>query len=132
MRKILPLLLLIVLTTTISSRAVMAQQPAAKSRVTLTIDYGDGVQKQFSRIAWQAEMTVLDVLKAASRHRRGIRFKYRSSGSTAFLTQIDELTNQGRENNWIYRVNGQLGDRSFAIYELKAGDAILWRFGRYR
>lgn len=126
------MLLLLLLPAALSSRAVNAQQPAAKSRVTLTIDYGDGVQKQFTRIAWQPEMTILDALKAASRHRRGIRFKYRSSGSTAFLTQIDELTNEGQKNNWIYRVNGKLGDRSFAIYQLKAADAILWRFGRYQ
>lgn len=100
--------------------------------MTLTIDYGDGVQKLFNRIPWKAGMTVLDVMNLASKHRRGIRFKYRGSGSTAFLTQLDDLANQGRERNWIYRVNGKLGDRSFAIFKLQAKDSVLWRFGKYQ
>jgi len=38
-----------------------------------------------------------------------------AKGETAFLTQIDELENEGRGRNWIYRVNGELAKKSFAI-----------------
>lgn len=124
--------LLVLLVTLVSTGPLASQDLESRSRVTLTIDYGDGVQKKFSQIPWKAEMTILDVMNRASKHRRGIRFKYRGSGSTAFLTQLDDLANQGRERNWIYRVNGKLGDRSFAVYELRAGDSVLWQFGKYQ
>ncbi len=103
-----------------------------KPTVTVTIDYGDGAQKRFTDIAWKKEMTVLDAMKVAEKHPRGIRMTYRGSGSTALLTKIDDLENEGRGRNWIYRVNGELADRSFGIFELKPGDRVLWRFERYR
>lgn len=103
------------------------EQPAAT--VTLTIDYGDGLQKRFIDIPWRPEMTLLDAMRHAQRHPRGIHFDIRGSGETAFLTRIDDLTNQGAgKKNWIYRVQGKLGDRSFAVYPLNAGDGALWHF----
>jgi hypothetical protein len=101
--------------------------------VTLIVDYGDGVQKRLTDVAWRDGTTVLDVLKFAQRHPRGITFSYRGSQATALLTKIDDLENQGgRGLNWIYQVNGKLADRSFAIFQLQAGDTILWKFDRYR
>ena len=100
--------------------------------LTLVIDYGDGVQKHFLGLACKRGMTVLDVLEAAKQHPRGIRFSYRGKGATAFLTQIDDLKNEGRGKNWIYHVNGKVGDRSFAVFEVKPSDKVLWKFGEYR
>jgi hypothetical protein len=105
-------------------------QALAAKPVSLTVDYGDGVQKRFTAIPWKPGMTVLDVLETARKHPRGIRFKYRGSGSRAFLFQIDDIENEGKGDNWIFRVNGTLGDRSFAIFKLNAGDAVLWEFGK--
>jgi len=100
--------------------------------VKVTIDYGDGFQKRYTQIRWKPKMTVLDVTQAAVRHKRGIKIRYRGKGATAFLTQIDDLKNEGRGRNWLYQVNGKLADRSFAIYSVKSGDAILWKFGKYK
>jgi hypothetical protein len=76
-------------------------------------------------------MTVLDAVRSAEKHPRGIKAEVRSSGSTAFLTQIDDVKNEGSGKNWAYRVNGELGDRSIGIHKLQAGDAVLWRFQEY-
>ena len=106
-------------------------EPAQKP-MRLVIDYGDGVEKHFNSIAWKDGSTVLDVLVAAQKHPRGIKFVHRGKGETAFLTRIDDRENEGRGRNWVYRVNGELADRSFAVRAVKPGDTILWKFGEYR
>ena len=80
----------------------------------------------------EAGSELLDVLEAARKHPRGIRFKYRGSGKRAFLTQIDDVENEGKGNNWIFRVNKKLGEESFAVTAVNAGDVILWEFGEYK
>lgn len=105
-----------------------AEQP--EPTIGLTIDYGDGVQKHFTRLAWKQSMTVLDAMQAAQDHPRGITFRYRGRGSTAFLVQIDDLENQGRDRNWLYQINGKLADRSFAVQTLQPKDQITWEFGQ--
>jgi hypothetical protein len=107
-----------------------AQEPAEAIR--LIVDYGDGVQKHFTALPWKDGMTVLDAMKAAQEHRRGIKLQYRGSGATAFLTQIDDVKNEGADRNWVYRVNDQLADRSFGVFQLKAGDTVLWKFEKGR
>ena len=116
---------------TVVETDVRSDEPDVKT-VLLTVDYGDGVQKKFTSIEWKDKMTILDILKVATKHRRGIRFKYQASGSIALLTSIDDLKNEGGQGkNWIYWVNQKLGERSFAIRSLSAGDHVLWKFGTY-
>jgi hypothetical protein len=110
-------------------------QPAEEARpmpVRLIVDYGDGVEKHFTRIPWREEMTVLDALKKAQDHPRGIRVRWRGQGKTAFVTRIDDLENEGQGSNWIFRVNGKLARQSCGSRTVKPGDTILWRFGAYR
>lgn len=109
-----------------------ADEPAAKKTVKLVIDFGDGFAKQYSALDWKENMTVLDVMNQSKRHPRGIRFEYQGSGETGLLLMIDDLKNEGRGRNWIYRVNEKLGDRSFAIYPVAAGDVVLWKFSEYK
>ena len=118
---------------------VLATAPAGtadetKSKyVRLVIDFGDGVEKHFTQLQWKDKMTVLDAMQQARQHRRGIRFEHRGKGATLLLTQVDDVKNQGSGGeNWIYRVNQKVGDRSIAIYPLKSGDTILWKFETYR
>ena len=79
-------------------------------------------------------MTVLDVLKAAQEHSHGISFSVRNSGETAMVTKVDDLTNQKGApdaKNWIFWINGRMGDESCGIAEVHAGDTVLWKFGPY-
>jgi len=115
------------------TRAVPAAPPATQSKtVRLIVDYGDGVEKHFTAITWKNGMTVFEALGAAAAHTHGITMKYRGKGATLFVERIDDLKNEGHGNNWTFRVNGRLADRSCGIQTVKAGDAILWRFGKYR
>ena len=100
--------------------------------VALVIDYSDGVKKHFPAIEWREGMTVLELMEAARRHPRGIQFEYRGRGITAFLFQIDDVKNQGRGRNWVYRVNDRLADRSFAVQALEPSDRVVWEFSEYR
>jgi len=104
----------------------------AKEAVKLVVDYGDGVQKVFASIPWTKETTVFAALEAAAKHPRGIKIAHQGKGETLLVTAIDDLKNEGRGRNWLYEVNGKLGDRSCAVMSLKAGDSVLWRFGKYQ
>ena len=109
------------------------ERPVAKTKtVTLIVDYGDGVQKHFTAIAWREKMTVLDALQAAAKHPRGIKFESKGRGATVLVTKIDDLNNQATGNNWLYRVNEKLADRSCGVFRLEAGDTVLWRYEKYR
>jgi hypothetical protein len=109
----------------------LATAARAAEVVKLAVDYGDGAEKHFTQIAYKEGMTVLDVVRVAEKHPHGITAEVRSSGATAFLTKIDDVANSGSGKNWVYRVNGKLGDRSIGIHKLQAGDAVLWRFQEY-
>jgi len=97
----------------------------------LVVRYGDGVETHFTALPWQKGMTALDGLVAAQKHRRGITFVQRGKGASALVTQIGELKNEGSGKNWIFSVNDKTADVGAGAYELKAGDAILWKFAEY-
>ena len=60
---------------------------------------------------------------------------FESTGREAdkkFVTSIggvDNLVAAG--DNWVYRVNGKLGDKSSGLYPVEPGDELLWVFGKY-
>lgn len=104
-----------------------------KPIVTLTIDYGDGMQKRFPSIPWREKMTVVDAIEWADKHPRGISFASRGNGATKLINQIDDLKNGGgQKKNWIFRVNDKMADRSCGVFPLKQGDRVLWRFEEYK
>lgn len=100
--------------------------------VALAIDFGDGFEKRYTALPWTAQMTVADALEAARRHPRGIQWEARGSGVHALLIKIDDLANEGRGRNWIYRVNGKLAEVGIGEQKLEPGDSILWKFEEYR
>jgi Domain of unknown function (DUF4430) len=98
-----------------------------QQKVELTIDFGGGRQKNFEAAAWHNGMTVADAMNASP----GLKVTQKGSDQSAFVTAIDGIENQGADGqNWTYSVNGQIADRSFAVYELRPGDRVLWTFGR--
>jgi hypothetical protein len=102
---------------------------AARERVSLRIDFGNGRQRDFDSLAWHEGMTVAELMGKAP----GIEVMQRGSGQGAFLTAVDGVANEGTEgSNWTYEVNGVGADRSFAVYELAPNDRVLWRFGPQR
>ena len=124
--------LLVLLVGTAKTTAAEPNPAKSTKIVAVVIDYGDGVQKHFTAIEWKTGITVLDAMRTAKAHPRGIRFEYQGDGATALLTTIDDLKNEGKGRNWIYRVNGKLADTSFGVRELAAGDSVLWKFEAYR
>jgi hypothetical protein len=123
-------LLLLALVAVMAAAAPPSRAQEAEKTVRLTIDYGDSVEKSFTALVWQEKLTVLGALEAAARHPRGITFKHRGSGASAFVTAIDDIANEGRGRNWTYQVNGKRADKSCGVWELKAGDAVVWRYGQ--
>lgn len=78
---------------------------------------------------WQAEMTVFDVI---SRFSPSLDVESTGQGETLFVKSIAGQKNLGSAgDNWIYRVNGQLGDCSCGVYPVAAGDEVVWSFGKY-
>ena len=97
-----------------------------RPKVWLSVNYGDGGRTDFAAIEWHEGMTAADLTKAWP----VIPIKQQGEGESAFVTSIKDIENQGADGkNWIYSVNGQTADRSFAVYKLKPDDHVLWTFG---
>jgi len=113
-----------------SDGAATGESPdTASEHVSLAIDFGNGRRQEFEKLAWREGMTVADLVGEV----RGIELTQRGTGQGAFVTAIGGVANEGAEkNNWTYEVNGKSGDRSFAVYELRPGDRVLWIFGPQR
>jgi hypothetical protein len=105
--------------------------PAGDSaeQVWLTVDFGDGRRERYTAAAWRDGMTVGDLMQ--DRRRADLQFAVKGSGTAAFLTSIQGVSNEGADGrNWTYTVNGKRGDRSYAVYELRPGDQVLWTFSK--
>jgi len=115
------------------SRLETASADEREKSVSVAIDFGDGVELKYTALNWREEMTVQDAMSSVEKHPRGVKLETRGSGATAMLLKIDDLKNEGGVGKgWMYRVNGKLADRGFGVYQLKAGDAVLWTFEKYR
>lgn len=116
------------------SAAEPSTLPVSKA-VSLVVDYGDGVEKHFTRLTHAEGMTVFAVLKAASGHPRGITLDATGSGETAFVRGIDGLANEGgggSKHNWQFEVNGEFAKRGSGVYVLSPGDRVRWFFGPWK
>lgn len=103
--------------------------------VKLVVDFGDGLQWRFEKIPHKEGMTILDAMNhAAARTGRPLKFEHKGAGESAFLISIDGSANEGggkSKRNWFYRVNDKLGNTSFGLKTLQAGDTVRWHFGKY-
>ena len=92
---------------------------------------GRATDQQFF-VACPDPATVLTILEKAERAQQ-IEFSVSGSGDTAFITSIGGVENEkGAGDNWIYQVNGKLGDKSSGVFGVQPGDVIQWSFGKYR
>jgi hypothetical protein len=108
-----------------ASTATATATDRAAAPVTLSIDFGDGRPQIAGHVIWRKGMTVRDAMQGAP----NVRFQQQGSGASAFLMTLENQSNEGAGGrNWMYSVNGQRADRSFAVYELAAGDHVLWTF----
>lgn len=104
------------------------QQPTGET-VRLTLDFGNGVRKEFASLAWQHDMTVADVLAAAEAYRPGITYVQQGRGESGFLTSLDGLGNEGAGGrNWLYRVDNRHAHVSFCLEKVEPGMHVLWTF----
>src|SRR5260221_8496373 len=108
--------------------ALADRAQAQSAIVRLVIDYGDGVTKTITALAWVKGSTVLDVMNAAKSRPHGISFSYSGSGGALFLTRIDDVANEGaRKKKWELWVNTSYADKSFPFLEGQPSDVGFWR-----
>ncbi len=107
-----------------------ADDAASSQSVGLVVDFGDGTRRTWDAVVWHEGMTVADALAAAAASPESkLELAQRGSGASALLTRINNLASEGSSGrNWLYEVNGQRADRSFAVYLLRPGDQVLWKF----
>lgn len=97
---------------------------------TLIVAKGDIPLEEVTRdsVTWNDKpLTAFEILEKA-----GHEVTSTGEGETRFVSAIDGLENLGSAgDNWTFRINGKLGDRSSDAVELKDGDEVLWKFGEY-
>lgn len=97
--------------------------------VSLNIDFGADKKADSIDVVCSPESTVLSILERAQNMNR-LKVRFRGSGETAFVTSIGGIENEGADGqNWIFKVNDQLGDKSAGVFEVNPGDTIYWTFG---
>jgi len=106
-------------------------QGKALGTVQLEIDFRSERQKLSLSVPCTSDSTVLSVLQQA-KESGDLEFQFTGQSETAFVTSIGGVENMGAEgDNWVYRVNGELGDRSCGKFSVKPDDHVLWVFGKY-
>ena len=97
--------------------------------VGLTVDFGNGVKKQFDALPWHEGMTVESLMQEAKDWKPGIFYSQLGEGETGFLESIDGLKNEGLSGrNWKYEVNEKYAEIGFCLHPLEPGDRLLWKF----
>ena len=125
----------VILTTTVTLAYAFGGSPSPHV-VQMIIDYGDGVEKHFTALAWDKGMTVRDALHAAEDRPHGIKVQIDNdtNGPSAFLKQIDDLRNQrggSGKKNWQYWVNTTYAKKGMGVSVLEPSDVVLWKFEEY-
>jgi hypothetical protein len=115
------------------NQAKEQQTALSENSVGMTVQWSSEEQLPLFEVPWASGMTVRDLLLDAQKSGR-LTFDESGEGDSAMLIGISGTKNEGGRAdsyNWTYRVNGAMGDKSFAIYELHKGDIVAWKFGPY-
>lgn len=104
---------------------------AESGTATLEICFNSNRDDLEIEVACEPEMTVLAILEKAQAMGE-FDFESTGSGASAFVKSIGGIENlAARGNNWTYRVNSEVGNRSCGVYSVNPGDRVLWAFGDY-
>lgn len=113
-----------------TSEATEAATPA-EIEVEVEIDFRNDTPPLLGKLKLAKPQTAFAALEGLA-NQNGLKVNSKGTGETTFVVAIGEVANQGAGGiNWTYRVNGELGDRSAGIFELKSGDKVAWIFGKY-
>lgn len=96
----------------------------APETITITVNGHDGKANYPSQtLNYTQGMTALSVLQAVARH-----LEWESTQFGAYVVGIDGLAefDYGSGSGWMYTVNGSAPQYSAALYELSAGDSVVW------
>ena len=135
-RYLSPLLLALVASwlgcdTTASPSTDLGAGEKVSGTVELLINFRDSDDLMVA-VPVAADATVLSIMERAKGNGE-LEFEFRGQGDSAFLKSINGVENEGAGgDNWVYRVNEQLGDRSFGVFSVEADDQIVWTFGKYQ
>ena len=99
--------------------------------VQLEVDFGGRAEKKTMRLDCREDSTVFSILQGAEQE-GWIQVSSRGSGENSFLIGLDDIENEGATgDNWIYRLNGQVGKVGAGAQSVVPNDEINWTFGEY-
>lgn len=98
--------------------------------VTVTIDR-PGKSKMLGGMPHKAGMTVLELMQELRNRGDEWQYEVQGSGRSALILELASVKNGSESGKfWLYEVNGKLADVGVGVYELSAGDDVLWKFTR--
>lgn len=97
--------------------------------IALEIDFGNGAKRVFETLPFKPEMTVADVMQAATQFAPNITYTQIGAGAGGFLTELEGVKNEGANGrNWQYEVAGAPGTMSFCLAKVATGEQVRWTF----
>ena len=101
--------------------------------VHLEIDFKSDRRNINVDVPCSEDSTVFTTLERAQ-NLGDVKFKAtgQSDPASTFVNSIGGVENlAAKGDNWIYLVNGELGDKSSALYSVNPGEEVTWVFGKY-
>jgi hypothetical protein len=106
---------------------------SAAGTVELEIEFNSDRKSIKVDVPCSADSTVFTILQRAQKMGD---LKFDATGladDMKFVTSIGGVDNLAAAgDNWVYRVNEKLGDKSSGIYPVEPGDHVHWAFGKYK
>ena len=108
-----------------------AGSSTAAGTVQLEIDFRGKRANISVDVPCSLDSTVFQIMERA-RNMGDLEFESTGSDDSAFISSIGGIENEGRSgDNWVFRVNDELGDRGCGVIAVNKSDHILWVLGKY-
>lgn len=97
-------------------------------KVSVMVDYSDGIIRTSPEISWKEGESVYDALKLFA-EQAAIDLKVKDYGGDmgVFVEAIDGKQDPKKKAWWQYWVNNEYGKIGSSSYKLKAGDVVMWK-----